>query len=651
MPHEQAGLRNAWKSFVNGDKKDITTVRPVIQKSWERCQLLGVNPYQKKVPKVLGSEALKKLIYKNMDWLKIAFPVVESLYKFVAGSGFVVTVADQNGYLLKVIGETEVVEAIAHGNFIPGSNWSEASAGTNGVGTPLIEGIPLQIFSFEHYCICSHRWTCSAAPIRDPDGRIIGVLDMTGSYEKVHPHTLGMVVAGAEAIERQIKMQRVWQERDIANKFRETLMESISEGILAIDTSHKIIHINSAANLLLGVSQEQSVGKAITDIIDARTDDWREIINGQKFITDMEVNTATPFKDKKLRLTVTSRPIRRDGKCEGVVIVLNEITRARRLAQRMSGSVAKMTFDDMIGKNHDFRDSLKLAKAVAISDSTVLLLGESGTGKDIVAQAIHNSSSRAKGPFVAINCGAIPRDLIGSELFGYTEGAFTGAKKGGSPGKFELADGGTIFLDEIGDMPTELQTNLLRVIENKSISRIGGTSVIPVDVRIIAATNRELEKEIKLGNFRADLYYRLNVVTVCMIPLRERQDDIELLFLYFLEKLGKQMGKDIIRVEDKVWDLLKAYSWPGNIRELQNVVERALHLSVGPILLPEQLPEEIRQPINNIKKGLMPVEDFEKQVIIQLIEEYHGNLSRVADHLNVARTTLYRRMAKYGISK
>lgn len=654
MVNEQTVLRSAWKDFVSGGAVNPRAIRTVILESWRRCQLSGVNPYQKVNPKLLKPIDLRKLCAENIEWLNIAVPVVKSLYMFVAGSGFVVSVADSNGYLLNVIGDPAVVEAIAQGNFIPGADWSEAIAGTNSVGTTLVEGRPLQIFSCEHYCICSHRWTCSAAPIRDPDGNIIGVLDMTGYFDKVHPHTLGMVVAGAGAIERQIKAERAWQEHDLANRFRETLMESISEGILAIDMNQKVFHINNAANLLLGTNQEKVVGKNIQDIINTQSDEWKPIINGKIFVTDLEIDAITQFK--KMRLTVTSRPIQGDGvQCEGVVMVLNEITRARRLAQRMSGAVAKRTFDDLIGEDISFRAILRLAKTAANSESTVLLLGESGTGKDILAQAIHNSSNRKKGPFVAINCGAIPRDLIGSELFGYTEGAFTGAKKGGSPGKFELAEGGTIFLDEIGDMPAELQSNLLRVIEDKSIRRIGGTSIIPVNVRIIAATNRDLEKAIKQGSFRADLYYRLNVITIRMVPLRKRQKDIEILLLHFLEQLGKQMGKDIIGVDDRVLKLVKTYSWPGNIRELQNAVERALHLADGPVLLPEYLPEEITQVLGKSsfqsENELSAVEDYEKQVILRLLEENKGNLTRVAARLNIARTTLYRRMDKYGLRK
>ncbi|MCL4442129.1 MAG: sigma 54-interacting transcriptional regulator, partial [Firmicutes bacterium] len=211
----------------------------------------------------------------------------------------------------------------------------------------------------------------------------------------------------------------------------------------------------------------------------------------------------------------------------------------------MVGARAKFTFDDLIGKNAAYLKTVQLAKTAANSSSNVLLLGESGTGKEVFAQAIHNAGCRANEPFIAINCAALPRDLIGSELFGYTEGAFTGAKKGGSPGKFELADGGTIFLDEIGEMPLEMQANLLRVLQEKTLVRIGGQQVIPVNVRVIAATNRNLMEEVEKKNFRSDLYYRLNVLTINMLPLRNRKDDILPLTSFFIEKINRRLGREV----------------------------------------------------------------------------------------------------------
>ena len=642
-------LRSAWDYWIKGNNRDCLDIRPIVRDSWERCQKNKVDPYQKKVPIVHTGEALEEIRDKNRYWLDIARPVMRSLHKFVAGSGFVVTVADTKGCLLEVIGDHEVVEAISRGNFKPGADWSELTAGSNGIGTALVVNQPLQVFSYEHYCICSHKWTCSAAPIHDAEGKIIGALDMTGSFEKVHPHTLGMVVAGAEAIDRQIAIEKAWKERDLANQVREALMESLSEGILATDCQQRVIQVNLSAVKILGTKPEIMVGKDVREVLDSKGCDWEEIVTGKKFITDseQEVNTAKGM----IKVTVTSRPIRRnDGAFEGVVLVFNEIDRARKLVQKMSGAVARLTFEDIVGEEPIFKDSLTLARLASGSDSTVLILGESGTGKDVLAQAIHNSSRRAAGPFVAINCGAIPRDLIGSELFGYTEGAFTGAKKGGSPGKFELADGGTIFLDEIGDMPPELQTTLLRVLEQKVITRIGGSKVLPVNVRVIAATNKDLLREVERGNFRRDLYYRLNVVNIRLAPLRDRPGDITLLLRHFLDRLGMSMGKQVQQVHDEARGVLASHLWPGNIRELQNVVERALHLVDGPVLLLEHLPKEIRQ-VQTARKSAdhVSITNYERGLILQLLEENQGNLSRVANKLGIARTTLYRKMAKYGL--
>lgn len=643
-------LKPIWKDFISGSEKNIGKVRTVIRESWLRCKKAGVNPYQKLVENIINTDSLKSIKQKNEYWLEIARPVMQTLYNFVMSSGFIISISDNNGILLEMIGDSDIVKDIANGNFIPGADWSEISAGTNGIGTVLITNKPLQIFSFEHYCICSHKWTCSAAPIHDPDGRIIGVLDMTGRYENVHPHTLGMVVAGADAVERQITMQKIWLERNRTNRLCEALMESISEGIIATNADGKIIHINQVAAQMLRVQAESEIGKDINEVFKCNGKDCKSILDKSKYITDEEIDISNEHSSTKA--VVTTRPIRdNEGHHEGNVMIVNKISRARQLAQRMSGATAKVTFEDLLGNSPKFKECLHIANIAASSDSTVLLLGESGTGKDVLAQAIHNASCRAKGPFVVLNCGAVPKDLIGSELFGYVEGAFTGARRGGNPGKFELAETGTIFLDEIGDMPPELQSNLLRVIEQKTITRIGGNSVIPVNVRIIAATNRDLIKEVKLGNFREDLFFRLNVITINLVPLRERLEDLELLFLHFLKKKEKQMGKKICEIDERIWNILKCHSWPGNVRELQNVVERAINMCDGSKLKLEHLPAYLSERTNASlnKENSEPIAIYEKQLILKLLKNKNGNISQVAKELGVARSTLYRKISKYGL--
>ena len=293
--------------------------------------------------------------------------------------------------------------------------------------------------------------------------------------------------------------------------------------------------------------------------------------------------------------------------------------------------------------------------------------GESGTGKEVVAQAIHNRSTYRKGPFVAVNCGAIPRELIGSELFGYAEGAFTGAKRGGRPGKFELSSGGTLFLDEIGDMPLEQQVALLRVLQDKKITRIGDDKIIPVDFRVVCATNKTLLEEIEKGNFRQDLYYRVNVVTITIPPLRNHPEDIPALFDHFMKVIEGEWGCKSIDVDPQVMECLKQYSWPGNARELQNVVERLINMAEGGSIRVEHLPPSIYRPsmdrlfqqpssiartdrvYSEREKRKHLIAESEYQEIINLLVKYGGNISEVAKEMEVSRNTVYRKMRLFNI--
>ncbi len=365
-------------------------------------------------------------------------------------------------------------------------------------------------------------------------------------------------------------------------------------------------------------------------------------------MTDYELNFFS--NKKKSGCLHTSRPIRIEEKSVGTVMLFSKIERARKLVLRMSGGEARFCFSDMIGQDPKFLEVVEIAKKSAGSQSNVLILGESGSGKDILAQAIHNASSQRSGPFVAVNCSSIPRELIASELFGYADGAFTGASRGGKPGKFELADGGTFFLDEIGDMPFELQTSLLRVLETKTITRLGDTTSIPINVRIIAATNKDLYAEVLKKNFRLDLFYRLNVITIHMLPLRERKGDIPLFANHFLPHLSKTLCKNHVRrIDPKVMTIFNNYHWPGNVRELQNVLERALNVCVESVISVDCLPPEFRN--NNASKFGKPVDYYERELIEMLMEKNNGNISKVALEIRLSRATLYRKMLKYNISK
>ena len=316
---------------------------------------------------------------------------------------------------------------------------------------------------------------------------------------------------------------------------------------------------------------------------------------------------------------------------------------------------AKYSFSNIIGESKSLMEVKNICQRAAMSDSNVLIMGESGTGKELFAHAIHNASDRASGPFVKINCAAIPSELLESELFGYEGGAFTGAKKEGKVGKFELANGGSIFLDEIGDMPLQMQVKLLRVLQEREIERIGSTKTRPINVRIISATNKNLEEEVKSGNFREDLYYRLNVMSVNIEPLRKRKDDIRPLAKALVKKLSSQMGVHVDSISEKAMAALEAYDWPGNIRELENVIERSINLLYSDrIIKVSTLPVHITQSHkthvyiagSTLKEQLY---DVEKSIILECLNENQGNKQKTANDLDMSRTSLYQKLKSYGI--
>jgi len=643
----QGRLQRAWKKFTNDKEICRDEVREVISQSWQYCDRLGVNPYQKKVNRVIAGDELEKRLRENQALIRVSLPVIENLYKFVAGSGFTVTLTDKKGIILESIGDEEVTESFAKGNFVPGADWSEQSAGTNAIGLSLRLKEPTQTFGYEHYCICSQNTTCSSAPIKDSKDEIIGALDMSGAFENFHSHTLGMVVAAVYGIEKQLESQEAWNQCQIADRYKATIMESISEGILATDGKGCIKHVNSYAAKILETSPDQIIGQDFRNFLKP-SHSLQENFDLSQKTTDQETDILAQGKHKKG--IISSRVIADVGSGQsGAVIILNEISRTKRLVQRMAGTESKLTFEHVLGQDPKFLASVRLAKTAASSFSNVLLLGESGTGKDVFAQAIHNAGQCSAGPFVAINCGAIPRELISSELFGYTEGAFTGARRGGQPGKFELAEGGTIFLDEIGEMPLELQTMLLRVVEQKTVVRVGGREVIPVHVRLIAATNRNLKDEVEKGNFRRDLYYRLNVITIPLIPLREHKNDIPILADAFLKRMNAILGKQVTDIDDRVWEYLLSYDWPGNVREFYNFLERAMNLAEGNRLLPDALPMEM---VDNFSRNprKRTFDELEKDLVASVLDECAGNISQAAAKLGVARSTLYRKMEKYGLN-
>jgi PAS domain S-box len=441
------------------------------------------------------------------------------------------------------------------------------------------------------------------------------------------------------------------------------ILETMSDIVLITDRSQNIIQVNKMAEQVIGKTASELVDKPLLEFVGRGAPDIRKLIKFQQAYNDLRVPMET--REGHIYCMSSSRPIKDEqGLISGNVLILRPIKKTGSPVQPAAS--AKYRIQDIIGESPGIQEIKKMIARIARGGSSILLEGESGTGKEIIAQAIHSESPRRQGPFIAVNCGALPKELVNTELFGFTEGAFTGAKKGGSPGKFELASGGTIFLDEIGEMPLEQQTVLLRVLQEKTITRVGGNTLIPIDVRVICATNKQLLDEIARGNFRQDLYYRLNTLSINIPPLRSRPEDISLLFESFLHTLGRERGKQIKHIEPEVIECLKQYNWPGNIRELQNVAERIIEMAESDTVTRQDLPRNIpnhhpvydyEPPISQVpplgrKRNMWRELKAEQEAvkIRALLDKYGGSVTKTARELGISRNSLYRKIKQLNIS-
>jgi PAS domain S-box-containing protein len=634
-----------WRKFISGDPNIAPSIIPQeVFDSWVRCAQLGVDPLGKPNNEMLTGEALEALLTKNKAFIDVSRPFMANLYRFLEGSGFMVSLFDPRGFVLEILGDPEEDKLIRAARGFVGACWDMKNAGNNAVSAAITCEKPMQVFGAQHYVRIYHGATGSSSPIFGPEGDLLGGIVLFGRYYRANPHTLGMAVAAAGAMENELRMRKALAESRVAASYQQTVISSIQEALIAVDSASRVTLINENARKIVGLNTTKVEGRRIRDIFNHENAQFFALIENNEIITDTEVRIFS--ENISGDYTLTCNPILSpDQNVIGKIIILNEIQRAKSMVAKMMGANANLRFEDIYGQNSRFLMTVDQAKMVSQSSSNVLLLGKSGTGKDIFAQAIHNLSDRRNGPYVAINCGAIPRDLIASELFGHEEGAFTGSRRGGNQGKFELADGGTLFLDEIAETPLELQTALLRVIEDKSVLRIGGTRVRPVDVRIIAATNKDLREEVRKGNFREDLYYRANVFAIEMVPLKDRLDDIPLLADYFIKRYASTMKKRIARVDKKVIETFMNYPWPGNIRELQNAIERMINFLKTSELTVELIPDHIRRPgpTAEIREDPVAPQEAERLMISRMLNQKIRK-NRIAERMNISRATLYRKM-------
>jgi len=619
-----------------------TDYRSVIKLSHKRCKDIGIKRDQIFSSNIITNSNLQNKFAENRNMILTASPYIEQLFNFVKGNNFFVLLTDGEGCILNAMGDEKILSEAFNLKMIPGAYMDEDSIGTNAMGIVIKTGEHVQLSGDEHYIKAYHRWTCSAAPIKDSNGNLIGVLDLTGYTDLVHPHTLGMVIAASNAIEEMIKVKQYNEFQNMNNKHIRTIFNSMPVSIITSDIEGRIKLFNDKVLDLLGYKKRQLEKITVKDIIE-EWDDLKEDIYSSGNISS-QVNIKS-FKNKIL-CNLTTYPIYNSQ--DDNIEIVHIFTKIKKTVTKRDEYRTYYTFDKIIGKDRDFFKTIQYAKKISNSKSTILILGESGTGKELFAQSIHNFSGRNDGAFVALNCAAIPKQLIEAELFGYEDGAYTGAKKGGNIGKFELAHGGTIMLDEIGEMPLDMQTKLLRVLQEGIITKIGSQKPIPVDVRIIAATNKDLRDEVKKGRFRKDLFYRLNVLPLYIPPLRERKSDIPLLIEYFMENLSNKLNKEVIEISKEYVNIMLNYNWPGNIRELENVIELIINTESMPVEYFNNV--ESNDNIQNIIYGeALDLESVEKEHIKRVLKIFNNNITHSAKALDIRRNTLYNKIKKYDI--
>jgi len=435
--------------------------------------------------------------------------------------------------------------------------------------------------------------------------------------------------------------------------FFSVILDSVADGVFTINEKGEITFFNRAAEEITGFTKEEALGHHCFDIFRANICQTncalKETIKTGREIINLPINIIN--KDgKELPISVSTAVLRdKRGRIIGGVETFRDLSAIEELKKELR---QQYTFQDIVSKNHAIQEIFQILPDIAESDSTVLIQGPSGSGKELFAKAIHNLSLRKDNPFIKVNCGALPDNLLESELFGYVKGAFTDAKKD-KPGRFALADGGTIFLDEIGDMSPALQVKLLRVLQDREYEPLGGTSTVKVDVRVVAATNKDLVTLVQSRQFRDDLYYRLNVMKIDLPPLVRRREDISLLAERFVEKFYLKTGKNLSGVSHEVMSFFMRYDFPGNVRELENIIEHAFVMCKGDVIelrhLPSELIERSKEALLEEEKVDRPLQRAEAESIRKVLERNRGNRLRTARELGIDRTTLWRKIKRYGI--
>ncbi|TAL84546.1 MAG: sigma-54-dependent Fis family transcriptional regulator [Rhodanobacter sp.] len=616
-------------------------VAPHVTSSWDRCfNRYSMEPDAKRNTIVLDTHSLGDRQQKLGELLNVARAEMENLYEQIAGSGYAVILSDADAVVLSAVTDPHMKREFRGAGLWIGAVWSEQNEGTNGLGTAIAERMPVIVHCGEHFRQYNAGLSCCGAPILDVNGDVLAVLDASAASSAdtrlVQSHTMALVNMSANLISRCHFLSQFQDAWILRFHSRAEFVGLLHEALIAIDGSGHIIAVNESALIQLGMNErDKLVGRLLEEVIplDFATLEQRAA---------NEPTTLWPMRDIAYGRRFFANARAPLGRCN----------------QNSAATVAMQTTEPSrqhIGSDPRMQRNLNCARKLFGRRVPILLQGATGTGKEVFAKALHQSSSWADRPFVAVNCAAIPESLIESELFGYTRGAFTDAAREGHVGKIRQSSGGTLFLDEIGDMPLILQTRLLRVLEEHEIVPLGGDSAIPVDLHVISATHHDLQQMMQQGSFREDLYYRLNGITLDLPTLHERTDKAQLIQILLREESPQG---PLPQIDDAAMEQLLDYPWPGNIRQLRNVLRTAAALcgSDGMIDLSHLGSELVSTrsrtglpPSIVPTEGPGPLRTAERDALRRELERMHWNISRTAATLGVSRNTLYRKIRKHDI--
>jgi len=645
-------------AFVNGRTDALTgqsaDLNPAIALSWRRCALdYSIDPGRHYAPSVIDAPALARRCEQYADLVQIASAEIDWLYGYIAKSGYALVLTDVSGVILYEKTDAALTDTFRSAGLMCGADWSERREGTNGIGTCIAEDRAITVHLDEHFRACHIGLSCCGAPIRDPSGALLAVLDASSPSAQTTragvAHTMALVNLSARLIEKCLFLRHFQQSAVFRFHARPEFVNLQHDGAIALAPDATVVAVDETAMQLLNASSRATlIGRPLNDIFDVSSEELieparhdrdelrpvRDVAMGRRFFASLDRGAGQGHRRRSTDVADTST-------------VSERVMQLEPLAGRRS----LLTLEELAGEDPQMLRNVRSAHRIAKLRVPVMIQGPTGSGKEVFARALHAASNRAGQPFIALNCAAIPESLIESELFGYRPGAFTGARREGMRGKILQSSGGTLFLDEIGDMPLELQTRLLRVLEEQEVVPLGTEAPVKIDLHVISASHRSLREMISHGEFREDLYFRLNGITLEMTPLVARTDK-ERLIREFLAAETSDGRPAAIEVD--AYQRLLAYSWPGNVRELRNVIRTALAICDGGVVRLRDLPSELRDDERiaaaaQISSSPTPPSAV-REDLLRSIRECDGNMSLTAKRLGISRNTLYRRCKRLEIT-